>query len=343
MGYAAAPVTALSDLSTRDGFEALYREYAPRVRRLLVRRFGHNPPLCDDLTQEVFLRAYRARDRFDTSLPVWPWLKVITTNVAIDERRRPAHERECGSDDISLTAGSTPDDLFERFLAKERTKALAAALDTLPLRSRRLVVLKDAAGVPYEELADGDGVTVHALRCAVSRARQALRESYASELALRRLAALVAPFGRLLGPRFARLRSRVESAALPSTTETIVAVVRTGGSAAASAVFLGVMALVPGMEHAPVPAAATSGTPSPMTVTSVPVTVTSAPPAPAPQTVSPRGGDAALPNASLPAAPALAGPVGITPGDGHVAYDPARGVTGFTRAATGVDLGGGTP
>jgi len=218
-----------------SSFEDLYRTYATRVRSVLLNRFRRDTSRVDDLVQEVFLRAYRARDAIEEGRDPWPWLCTIAVNLAIDEQRRP--QREYSAE--LLSARSTDGDPWEYYESAERSAAFKAAVGSLPARSRRLVLLKDAAGYDYDELAEADGTTVQALRCAVLRARRRLRDSYSAELASRGLAAITAPFSRLLYGRVASFQEKMRR-----TTE---AGVMTGvaTSSGLAALVVGVAGLLP--------------------------------------------------------------------------------------------------
>src|SRR4051812_38931265 len=73
------------------GFEALVRRWQAPVARLLGRLVGRGGPV-PDLCQEVFLRVYRARDRYRENGAFAVWLYRIAVNVARDAGRRRRHE-----------------------------------------------------------------------------------------------------------------------------------------------------------------------------------------------------------------------------------------------------------
>ncbi|MGH2731195.1 MAG: RNA polymerase sigma factor, partial [Actinomycetota bacterium] len=72
-------------------FASLYREYFPRLVRLLTRRTGDSA-VAEDLAQEVLLRALQAPSNFDRTAPMWPWLKTVALRLAIDHFRRNSRE-----------------------------------------------------------------------------------------------------------------------------------------------------------------------------------------------------------------------------------------------------------
>jgi RNA polymerase sigma-70 factor (ECF subfamily) len=213
-------------------FEELYRTYSPRVRSMLQSRFRRDSAKVDDLVQDVFLRAYRAYPALLPGADPWPWLCTITLNLSIDEHRRPKREVAVELEDRQASYG----DPWEHYAAHEKGDALRAAFDTLPDRGRRLVLLKDAAGYDYDDLAEAEGTTVQALRNAVSRARRHLRDSYTVELTRRGLAAILAPILPKAVLFQARARRATELGSYASATSS---------SGVAAALVIGMAGLIP--------------------------------------------------------------------------------------------------
>ncbi|MDT5017969.1 MAG: hypothetical protein QOD39_4129, partial [Mycobacterium sp.] len=95
----------------------------------------------------------------------------------------------------------------DEFLSREEALALYDAIADLPERSRNILVGRELAGLPYEQLAEWDGASVHGLRCLTSRAKADLRDLYLVEARKRRLAAL-APLIQLPRRLCRRLRDK---------------------------------------------------------------------------------------------------------------------------------------
>src|SRR5881296_1102193 len=70
-------------------FERLYREHAGRVYGLCL-RMTRDPALAEDCTQETFINAWRALDRFETRSSLGTWLHRIAVNAALAKRRKAA-------------------------------------------------------------------------------------------------------------------------------------------------------------------------------------------------------------------------------------------------------------
>jgi RNA polymerase sigma-70 factor (ECF subfamily) len=156
-----------------DQFERLYRLWWPDVV-VLCRRALARPGDAEDAAQEVFLRAWMARDRYLFSKPFWPWVAAIARRLCVDWHRRGG--REVLNDTLTdMTAGElTPERIV---LAEDQLHSVFQALDGLRVPERLALVLREFRGWSYEEIADVQGVSVESVRGSLKRARAALRRS----------------------------------------------------------------------------------------------------------------------------------------------------------------------
>jgi RNA polymerase sigma-70 factor (ECF subfamily) len=137
---------------------------------------------AEDLTQEVYLRVYRAAERLDPGRDPLPWLRTIAANLARDRWRSFAGKvasRSVSIDDrpgvgATLANGrATPE---ARTLAEERDRLVQEALGRLPPELREVVVLRDYEGLGHAEIARIVGATHAAVRKRYSRALAQLGE-----------------------------------------------------------------------------------------------------------------------------------------------------------------------
>lgn len=152
-------------------FEALYAAELAWVYRTL-RRLGGRPADLEDLTHDVFVAAFRALDRFDTSRPVRPWLFGIAFRVVSDYRSRARFSRESTLGDVEPTGDGPPDP--EAALVDAEARALVLrALDTLPLDQRAVFVASEIDDTSIADLAEHLGLSVNTLysRLRLARAR----------------------------------------------------------------------------------------------------------------------------------------------------------------------------
>ena len=178
--------------------ERLRRGEAAAFNRLVEERHGdvyallyrltEDPEEARDLTQETFLQAFRHLSSFRGDADVRTWLYRIAVNQARNrwrwwKRRRrdrtlsldaPAH---AGSDaPLSAALESERDaDPERQALARERERALHAALKSLSRPYREVVVLRDIEGLSYEEVAAALDLNVGTVKSRLSRGRNELR------------------------------------------------------------------------------------------------------------------------------------------------------------------------
>ncbi len=152
----------------RSAIEALYRSYAPRIYTL-VRRLTGDDAQAEDAAQEAWLRAIRALPGFKGQALFSTWLHRIAVNCALYGRRRRerAKERELYLDDSFTAREVVGEPLLHRRLER--------ALDRLPERMRRVLVLHDVEGYTHEEIAELMGVAPGTCKSQLFKARAKMR------------------------------------------------------------------------------------------------------------------------------------------------------------------------
>lgn len=177
------------DAGGRPSFEAEALPELEHVYRFALRLTG-DPAEADDLTQETFLRAWRARDGYAPGTRIRSWLFTICRNVFLRRRERSARHREVvtreaprgdgrgGRADLvnpvwSAADASDPEDDFFRFLVDDR---VVEALDGLPEEFRTAIVLSDVEGLPYTEIAELMEVPVGTVKSRIFRGRRLLQK-----------------------------------------------------------------------------------------------------------------------------------------------------------------------
>jgi RNA polymerase sigma-70 factor (ECF subfamily) len=158
-------------------FEQLYRDNVRRVFALCFRLAG-NPDLAEELTQDVFVRAWQKLPTFRGDSALSTWLHPLAVNVALSERRsrRRRLARVTPTEDPAAfeTPDNTPTPQPEAGLDLEKALAL------LPDGARAVFVLHDVEGYKHEEIAEMTGVAPGTSKAQLHRARRLLREALAS-------------------------------------------------------------------------------------------------------------------------------------------------------------------
>ena len=166
---------ALAAEGDRQAFERLYRRYVIRVYSLCTRLSGSRTQ-GEELTREVFLRAWEKLPELRGESAFGTWLRQLAINVVLNARKvdggTPARIEQGGSPTERLDdVASAPDDA-------ERLD-LSQAIERLPEGARRIVVLHDVERYTHEEIAEIFGITVGGSKAQLRRARLLLRETLA--------------------------------------------------------------------------------------------------------------------------------------------------------------------
>jgi len=171
-------------LRVRDGdavsFEVLLRRYRlPMVS--FFRRMVRDQTLAEDLAQEVFLRVYKSRERYQPNARFTTWLYRIATNLALNAIRDRRDEMSGVGDDDSdghsiLQQFASPLPNAENTLvALERAKIIRQAVESLPENQRAAVILHKYQEVDYRQIAGILNVSESAVKSLLFRAYESLR------------------------------------------------------------------------------------------------------------------------------------------------------------------------
>ena len=167
----------------KRAFELLVEKYQRKLARL-VSRLVRDPGEAEDVTQEAFIKAYRALPSFRGDSAFYTWLYRIGINTAKNYlvamgRRAPtsteadAEEAERFEDGEQLRDINTPESLL---LSKEIGATVNAAIDALPEELRSAIQLRELEGMSYEEIAKLMDCPIGTVRSRIFRAREAIAE-----------------------------------------------------------------------------------------------------------------------------------------------------------------------
>jgi RNA polymerase sigma-70 factor (ECF subfamily) len=165
----------------RDAFDELVRATYADTYTLAYRLTGDEED-ARDVTQEAYLRAYRALKRFRGDAQFTTWLYRITANCAatfIGKRSKARHD-ELVDDAVvpDLRFEADPEAMADAELLRDRVND---ALAELPPRLRAVVVLRDVYDLPHEAIAEELGITVAAAKVRLHRGRRKLRDALYDE------------------------------------------------------------------------------------------------------------------------------------------------------------------
>ena len=160
----------------REAFGVLLRSYQRRIYSLAL-HYTRNPMDAEDLSQEVWLKAYRSLPGFRGESGFYTWLRQITIRTLLNQQRTSfwlfgkKSSTRVSLDDVELPQYIEAD-LHDRLLIEQ----VRQVLDTLTPRERLIFLLKHQEGMTYEEIADSCGVSVGTIKKALFRTVTKLRE-----------------------------------------------------------------------------------------------------------------------------------------------------------------------
>jgi RNA polymerase sigma-70 factor (ECF subfamily) len=153
----------------KSAFEQLYRLNVGRVYALCLRMAG-DPVRAEELTQDVFVRAWEKMETFRGEAAFASWLHRITVNI-VYQRQRSESRRLARRERVAASSPSASRHDATTVIDLER------AIRRLPAGARSAFVLHDLEGYRHEEIAAMTGLAVGTLKSQLHRARRLLREA----------------------------------------------------------------------------------------------------------------------------------------------------------------------
>ncbi|MFC1684661.1 RNA polymerase sigma factor RpoE [Pseudomonadota bacterium] len=164
----------------KKAFDLLVLKYQQKVANL-VSRYIRDPSETQDVTQEAFIKAYRALPRFRGESAFYTWLYRIAINTAknfiVAQGRRPpgsgvdvevAEQLDVG---VRLKETATPENYL---MEQEIAETVSQAINDLPEDLRTAITLRELEGLSYEEIARAMSCPIGTVRSRIFRAREAI-------------------------------------------------------------------------------------------------------------------------------------------------------------------------
>lgn len=184
-GYAVVPVDEATWVSrAKEGdqaaFEAIFQRYERQIYGFIYRMMS-NAEDANDLTQECFIRAYKALPQTSEDLNVSAWLHRIASNACLDVLRRrqrirwlpwESHKHE------QLLHGKPIDDPERNVISGETREFVQAVLSQMTPRNRLALVLREFEGMSCEDIGQVMGLSRSAVKSVLFRGREEFRKIY---------------------------------------------------------------------------------------------------------------------------------------------------------------------
>ena len=161
--------------------ELLNRNRTPVVQYLT--RLVRNQAIAEELAQDVFVRVYRSRLKYEPTAKFTTWLYRITTNVALNHFRDEHRLRnnvsldERGTDQIRREAPDRAQSVETRMVREALAEQIRRAIEALPAKQRAAVVMHKYDDMDYAQIAGVLGCTPAAVKALMFRAYETLRGS----------------------------------------------------------------------------------------------------------------------------------------------------------------------
>lgn len=165
-----------------DAFAALVEKYQRSVLNTIY-RYTNDRAESEDLTQDVFLRVWKARATYGPAAKFATWLFRIVTNLCLNEiRDRGRHRTQAlGEDDALVDRGERGFERPTQVLHKEELRTqVRAALKRLPENQRMALILDKYEDLSYEEIATRMELSTMAIKSLLFRARENLKRELAA-------------------------------------------------------------------------------------------------------------------------------------------------------------------
>ncbi len=175
-------LVALAQKGSTNSFNKLVDKYHSRIYSLTY-QMTSNREDAEDLTQEIFIKAFEALPRFKGRSSFYTWLYRIGINKTINYRKKRNRNRPLSID--ALDQDITYDEVYAELDSKdsplrhiglnELQVKLNEAMQKLSLKHRTVVVIHDIEGIPHDEIAKIVGVSVGTIRSRLFYARRQLQ------------------------------------------------------------------------------------------------------------------------------------------------------------------------
>jgi len=166
-----------------SAFEYLVQKYR-RPMLSFMYRMAHNSAVAEDLAQEVFLRVYRSREKYEASAKFTTWLYRIASNLAVNHARDTRHQRPENTvslDEPDQESGLTmdlPDNSLtaeEEIVRRERLAAIRKRVEELPERQKMALIMHKYQQMDYRQIAEVLKLSESAIKSLLFRAYETLR------------------------------------------------------------------------------------------------------------------------------------------------------------------------
>lgn len=160
---------------SKNAFTTLFTKYRQTVVNVISRYIGDNV-FAEDMAQEVFLRIYRAKNKYKPLTQFKYYLFTIVHNLCLNEIRDAVRRKTKPIDFDDKLGPAINNEPIENSENMEIRREVKSAIESLPPQQRIAVILDKYEGLSYEEIGKVMKLSVSAVKSILWRARQGLKE-----------------------------------------------------------------------------------------------------------------------------------------------------------------------
>jgi RNA polymerase sigma factor (sigma-70 family) len=162
-----------------EAFEALHKRFEKPIFRYISERIS-NPDTAEELTQDVFMKAYRARESLEESYEFSTWLWTIAKNTTFDWLRKRKEEplaslEEFTWEELPCAMPSPEARTRLKLDTKSNRKNLLKIMKQLTHLQKRALIMRVVRQLSYEEISKNLGLSLSAAKCLVYRAKATMQ------------------------------------------------------------------------------------------------------------------------------------------------------------------------
>ena len=167
---------------SQGAYDRLMKKYYRMIYNLIFRMIRREED-TEDLTQEAFIKAFNSLDRFDNQFAFSTWLCKIATNNSIDYIRKKRlqtfsidKEIEGKDDDFKFEIPDVNYIPDKEIIARERSKLIHEAIESLPEKYKKVILLRHSEDLDYEEIAKKLKLPLGTVKAHLFRGRELLNK-----------------------------------------------------------------------------------------------------------------------------------------------------------------------
>jgi RNA polymerase sigma factor (sigma-70 family) len=173
----------------QSAYKHLMKKYREQIANLIYRIIHHREPV-DDLTQEVFIKAFHSLKSFNAEYAFSTWLYKIATNSSIDFIRKKKLSTFSIDKPVTMEESDVsfelPDSTFEpdrHIMQRQRVVLIEEAINQLPEKYKRVIILRHQEEREYNEIAKMLKLPIGTVKAHIFRARELLNKYLRSKIA----------------------------------------------------------------------------------------------------------------------------------------------------------------